>query len=146
MAFDPRAIREALAQQIKDGVQREVNAYAYIPDSPAYPYVGIRSGTPYVTYHETMKSASVGALCDFQLVIEVAQNARTQDAQIFVDDLVAAGTGEMSSVVDAIEADRTLGGLVDTCVCLACEQGPTTNEDDGTTTAVLPVHIWLRRT
>ncbi len=71
MAFDPKAIREALAEQIRQNIAREVNVFAYKPANPPYPYVAVICDDPYVAYHETFSSATTGALCDYRLILEI---------------------------------------------------------------------------
>lgn len=48
----------------------------------------------------------------FRLTIDPA--GTDQSAVIRLDDLLSSGTGNGSSVVDALEADETLGGVADT--------------------------------
>jgi hypothetical protein len=144
MAFDPKAIREAIKDQLKLHIAKDIEVFEYKPASPNYPYIAILTDDPYVGYHETFKSSSTGALCDVRMLLEVAQNGEAQNAQMYVDDLLSSGTGRTSSVIDAIEADRTLGGKVDTCI--VSRAGPIVPNEEGAATALLPLQIALRRT
>ncbi len=121
MALDLYAIRTALADQIKAALQgtgRDANVYAYPPDSPASPAVLIRprGGTPtYVQYHQSfsMNEQGDGALAGIELEIEIRVGGSEVDAQIAMDDYLSTGTA--ASIVNAVEADKTLGGAVESC-------------------------------
>jgi hypothetical protein len=144
MALDLEAIHTAVADQIRNNVAREINVFPLRPENPPFPYLAVVPGDPYVSYHETFASSTVGALCDVQLELLIVQNARSIDAQMFILELLSAGTGENSSVVDAIETDRTLGGVVETCLALRANQFEF--NDDGTVSVSLPLQIVQRRT
>lgn len=144
MALDLQAIHEAVADQIRENVARGLNVFPFMPDNPPYPFLAVVPSDPYVAYHETFASASTGAVCDVRVDLLIASSAATIDAQIFIADLLSAGTGKTSSVVDAIEADRTLGGVVATCL-IARAEGFEFPEAGGVRVR-LPLQIAQRRT
>lgn len=144
MALDLQAIREALKAQLDEELARDINVYAYRPANPVPPYVAVISGDPYISYYETFASSAVGSLCDVQLELIIGQTADAISAQVFIDDLLSAGAGQTSSVIDALEADPTLGGVVATCIALRA--GPIVFAEDGSATASVPLQIAIRRT
>jgi hypothetical protein len=145
MAFNPKEIREALAEQLRQNVARGINYFAYRPANPPVPYVAVICDDPYVGYHETFATATTGALCDVRFMIEIGHSGEAQSAQIFIDELLASGTGQQSSVIDAIEADRTIGGTVETCIVLRAGPITPTDPDRSAHFALVPLQIALRR-
>lgn len=115
-----QAIREALATQIGDTVARHPSVFAYDPEGRSGHNIVIRPADDYVAYFGTM---GPNGLSDILLEVDIEVPGRLADSQIAMDDYLSAGTGNDSSVVDAIHANRTLGGLVDDCVCLTAD-GP----------------------
>lgn len=125
MSLNPRAIREAIAATLRAGVAREVHVYPYPPDSPQFPCVIVHAGDSpggggeYLAYHESFSDGSVVAVRMCLQVIYAA--TRSTDSLIALDDLLAtvgssgAVSGFESSIIDVIERDRTLGGVVNTC-------------------------------
>jgi hypothetical protein len=66
---------------------------------------------PFITYPETIKRG----FCTLNFIVTLlASEGRV--GQDLIDGYLSSGTGETSSVVDAIEGDRTLGGSASTCV------------------------------
>lgn len=145
MALDLMVIHTAAVGQIQANLELEINAYPVRVGAPAWPFVTIE-GDPqeYISYYETFESTVVGALCAVKADIVIAQAGRSEDAQAFLLDLLSAGTGKTSSVVDAINDDVTLGGVVDTCIC-RFGRGPV-QQEDGSHEARIPISIAIRRT
>lgn len=106
-------IREALADSLaalKDSAQ--VSAYRL--SSPTYPTVFV-VGPEEIDYHKTMQSGIGG----FPMtVMALTGNASDIGAQQTLDELVSA-TGK-KSVKAALEADTTLGGVVDSLIVRSC--------------------------
>ncbi len=121
MALDVGAIRLALAEQIRVALvdsSRPANVYAYPPSSPELPAVLIRPRTnsaEYIQYHESFSSNENGdgALAGIELEIEVRTGGWDEDSQIAMDAYLSSGLPE--SIVTAVEADKTLGGAVESC-------------------------------
>ena len=139
--LDIQAIRRALAAQIKAGITRTPNVYAYLPDDPQLPCVGITADDPYVSYFTTL-----GGDCNLRLFVRICASGRAEDSLIFLDDLLSQGATATSSVVDVIIADKTLGGLVEECLPRPSRMVPEGEQDAAFFEAVIPVEIWLRAT
>lgn len=137
-------IREALATQIRNNVVRSPSVFAYDPESRSGHNIVIKPASSYVAYFGTM---GPNGLSDILLDIDIEVPGRLADSQIAMDDYLSAGTGNGSSVVDAIHVrdasgNRSLGGLVDDCVCLTAD-GP--NLDADPLTARLHVQIMVHK-
>ena len=101
-------IRNALAATITAGVDRQTNVYAYAVGDPKLPAITIEPDSgDYVDYWLTFGSAGLAAV-RLVLVLEPGGNDPVS-AGIALDDYLSAGTGNGSSVIDAVLADRTLG-------------------------------------
>ena len=146
MALDLAAIREALVQQIVNGVGRGLTGFAYFPDSPPLPCVGVLPGDPYVDVQTTMGSGPhVTVNLDVRVLVPSGDGI---SGQRVLDELLSAGTGEGSSIVDAIESDRTVNGTAATSVVTEIQDRGRVVLGDGSTsaqTASLLVSLTLRR-
>jgi hypothetical protein len=99
-------IREALATTIRNNVDRQVTVRAYPPGVDG-PSVLIEPATDYVDYHLSFGSAGLAAV---RFVVTVDPGGtEAESAAIRLDDFCSVGTGNGSSMVDAIQSDRTLG-------------------------------------
>jgi hypothetical protein len=99
-------IREALASTIRNNVDRQVTVRAY-PPSVDGPSVLIEPASDYVDYHLSFGSAGLAAV---RFVVTVDPGGtEAESAAIRLDDFCSVGTGNGSSIVDAIQSDRTLG-------------------------------------
>ncbi len=117
MALNLSAIREALVNQIQAGVDVAVNVYAYMPGAPMFPCVAVVPAGEYVTFHGTFDSGpGTGGISYVNLDVHVVESGQVENAGRFVDDMLSTGTG--NSVIEAIEADVTLGGVVESCVTM----------------------------
>lgn len=136
MSLTLKAIREALATQIKDNVARSPTVYAYDPESRAQPCITIIPSSEYITF--TTMGVNWSAFANFDLRVEVP--GRLADSQIAMDDYISAGTGNTSSIIDAIHG--TLGGLVEDCIVTSVD-GPDLTVDP--LTAVVHVQVMTSR-
>lgn len=104
-------IRTALKTRLDAATMtRPVAVYDYVDDPDAvtqYPFIFMGHAEP-IGYEITFGSQGIAEL---PLRVEVrAQAADNRSAEKVLDDLLSAGTGATSSLYDAINADRTLGG------------------------------------
>ena len=138
MAVTLSTIREALASTLRDGIDRQVNVYAYKPPDPQFPCLALVAGDgDYVTYNDTFDG-----LATVSLIIEVHISSLKLDEQIALDDFLSAGGTNGSSIAAAVHADQTLGGVVQACIVRAA-RGPTLNErDPDPLMGAVPVEIY----
>lgn len=140
--LDVQAIRRALAATVKAGITATPNVYAYIPDSPVYPCIGISASDPFVSYSQTM---GANPAADLHLLVQIVTAGRAEDALVFIDDMLSVGAATTSSVFDAINRDRTLDGMVDMALPGAARFLPEGEINAGRYEAVIPVDIWVRQ-
>lgn len=101
-------IREALAATIRAGIDRQTNVYAYPVGDPKLPCITVEPDTgDYVDYWVSFGAGGLAAV-RLALVLEPGGNDPVS-AGMRLDDYLSAGTGNGSSVIDAVLADRTLG-------------------------------------
>lgn len=138
MSLTLSAIREALAGQIRNNVARDVNVYAYKPSDPRFPCIAI-TGPSRIEYTRTFSGPSEVSEVDLNVEIHIV--AFALDQQMALDDYLSAGSGNGSSVVDAIESDKTLGGAVE-FVQVGTASGSSANPaDPDPWVGVLPVTV-----
>ena len=110
MSLNLQAIREGLAAQIKVRVARSFNTDGYEGTAGTFPMIVIKPGNPYVTYHESFGDR---ALAGIELLIEVTTTAADgKSAYVVMDQVLSPGLSNTSSILEAVEADNTIGGLV----------------------------------
>lgn len=133
---------------IRDGLETRLatvsglRAHDTVPDTlvpPAAVVVPER-----VDYHVAMRKG----LCAVRFRVQVvAQRVAERSGQDLLDGYLSAGTGLTSSLVDAIEADRTLGGAAsDVVVEAASAYGPVTYGGVDYLGAELAVVVYTPRT
>jgi hypothetical protein len=141
MAVDLVAIRQALADQIKAGLDDDTNVYPYPVADPQPPSITIYPNTStYFSYWGTFGPNGNADLM-FTLKIDVAAQDMPS-MSIKIDRYLAVGDGNASSVVDAVMSDRTVAGTVGDCVVLAATVG---DPDTSPGTAELDVQIILSK-
>lgn len=109
--LDLKAIHEALAAKIEAGIDNvgEFTVEAF-PSTAARPTIQVWPDSQYVSYNET--SGSEG-LADVNVLVRVfLAGANIETEWIEAAQLLSAGTGHGSSIIDAIMTDRSLGGVV----------------------------------
>ena len=109
--LDLKAVHEALADQIRDGIDDATGfTVKAFPSTSPRPAIEVWPDADYISFFET--SGPTG-LADVQLVIRIFLSAANPETEwLQVCRLLSAGTGFDSSIVDAVMADRTLGGAV----------------------------------
>lgn len=143
MAVNLLNIVTALANQIDSGTSRALACYHLVPPStPQFPCAIVRTGDPVISYHETFGASP---LADVQLeVLLMASGTSDLDSQIAVLELLSTDTA--NSVAAAIEADKTLGGVVANCIVRTGSGLSRADGADGSAPvmASLAVSIYLR--
>lgn len=104
---------------IRDGLKTRLatvsglRAFDTIPMEFVPPAAVVVPDDPFIDYHEAFK----GGLCLVRFrVTLLASRASERTGQDKLDSLLSAGTGQSSSILDAVDGDRTLGGTVSDCV------------------------------
>lgn len=146
--MDLVAIHEAIADQVVAGTGREVRGYPFqTGGSYELPCVVVCPGEDYIDYH-----ADMGIECDMNLIIEVRAPCRVavEDGLRVLSELLSAHAGLPNSVIDAIESDLTLGGVVGQVVLGTVGQwgGFGATEEGGLPHGVMvtiPVQVWTSR-
>lgn len=143
MAVNLLNIVTALANQIDAGTSRALACYHLVPPTvPQFPCAIVRTRDPLINYHETFGSAP---LADVELeVLVLAHGTSDYDSQVAVLELLS--TDSANSVPNAIEADRTLGGVVGNCVARTGSGLSRSDGADGSAPvmASIAVSIYLR--
>ena len=116
--MDLRAIRNALAAQIKDNVARDVTVYPYDPGPTRQPpCVVIEPGEPFAEYHTDFGASGIDVL--LEVVVHV-QASDELSKRIALDDFCSdIGASSISRAVEINKSTTAgaLGGLVDDIVC-----------------------------
>jgi hypothetical protein len=135
-----RGIHVALADQIRAGIDRQTNVYEFPNGSYNPPSVTVHSDpSGYISYWGTFgPNGDADILLRLKIEVDAGDLA---SVCIKIADYLSVGTDNGSSIVDAVMADRTLGGVVGDCVILTAEWD-TENEPF---VAYLPVQIILRK-
>lgn len=129
MSLSLEAIHEALAQQLRDELDRSVTVYPFDPGDRSYPCIVIRPRDPWVTYHESFGD---NALAQINVDVVAMVAARAIDAQIALADFASNDATSGSSVRYAVESDVSLGGAVRNAFVRGAGI-PTEVETDGST-------------
>ncbi len=138
MAIDLQAIHRALANTIRAGIARDTNVYPFPQADPSYPCITVYPGDGgYINYAMSMDGEA-----DLFLRLKLDVEGDAESMAIKICDYLSTGTGNDSSIIDALYADRKLDGLVEDCQLLTAEWGDPASEPG---VAWLPVAIMLDR-
>jgi len=148
--LDLSAIREGLATTVTVGVSREIRGYPYPKGNEELPCVVVhRVGDESVDWYGSLAAADGLAIVNFVLEFMAPCRVSFEDGLRVLDEMLSAGAGLPNSVIDAIEADRTLQGTVEeTLVGVASGESGTRPDESGRPQAVLsrvPLTVWLQR-
>jgi len=137
MSVNLQAIREALAAQVRANVAKNINVYAYDVGAGTFPAILVQATNPYVTYHESFGDR---ALAGIELVLEIVTvSADGASAYLMMDALLSPGLANSASVLEAVEIDPTLGGVV--ANCWASSVSAPRFDEAGHLVAELQVHV-----
>lgn len=103
-------IRNAVADRIRaSGIDSTVNVFAYPPkDFPLPAVLVMPSGETYVEYHGTFGAVRVQTV-NLTVRIIVPEGGSPQSAGEILDEYLSSGSGEESSLADAISGTVTVG-------------------------------------
>ena len=135
---------------IREGIKTNLSVISGLAVHPVMggsvnpPAALIQPADDFIDYH----TANAKGLCtirfNLQLLVGRQDERRAQEA---LDAYLSAGTGETKSVVDAIEADKTLNGSCAECIVTGA--GPYFSVDQGEMTlgsAILNLTTYAPRT
>ena len=143
--LDPAAIAQALANRIQDGTSSAVHAYWFPIPKHQYPAAIVAPAAEFIEYQQTFGDRGGYTLKWAVTLKVVAVNPESAVTKMY--DLMAAGTGHPSSVLNAIWADQQLNSTVDgTYVSTGSPPTWETEEDRVVLTAVLSVTCIGNRT
>jgi hypothetical protein len=145
MALTISPIREALKAQLNavlSGRESDVKTYR-VTGASVFPRITIEADpVDYIDYWVTGTSVGL-ATVRFVLVVEAgpvnAEGFADESARRRLDDFLSVGTGNNSSIIDAVMSDTTLGGVAETCHI------PRAEVDDATATARLPIEVHVKK-
>lgn len=108
MAINITGIRAGIETRLKtiDGLR----CYPTIPEKPESPAAVVVPSDPFIEYQGAMGRGLV--TLSFDIVLLAARSLGAERAQALIDPYLDSGADADQSVIDAIEADTTLGGLV----------------------------------
>ena len=143
MAFNPAIVHRAIATQIRNvaAIASVYNVAPWVEAGKPPPVIEVRPGGQWISYFETF---GTGGRADMSVVIwirTVSANAETELDR--VSAVMAVGTGETASIVDALLADETLGGVAETIRIL---NATTEITEDGSVEIEIPVEVTLKKT
>jgi hypothetical protein len=139
MALSLSAIHERLADVLRSNLERPVNVYPFPALGMSSPRITVEpSAEQYVSYSESFDGPASLSEVRVSLVIETVA---ADDASSYVQmlDYLGSGSGEGSSLVDAIATDQTLGGIVSGIMPTAARVGRLT--PDGPLLGVLDLRV-----
>lgn len=140
MALTLSAIREAIGAQLRANLTREINVDVDGAGMPA-PVIRLElAPSDPIDYWLTMNGSTGNGVAEvrFDLVVDVANV--DQSAVQRLDDFLSVGTGNGSSIIDALLSDKTLGGVVETVHVSGVSEYDAIN-----VTATLPLRVVCRK-
>lgn len=121
MAVNLEGVFRALADQISSGIERDTNVNAFPDGSFNPPQITVYPPSGSLNYWQTFGPNGAAALT-LRLKLEVDSDD-TESIGIKICDYLGVGTGNTSSIIDAVMADRTIGGTVEDAAILTAEWG-----------------------
>jgi hypothetical protein len=121
-----QAIHEALADQIRAGIDRQTSVSAFPDGSTVFPSVTVHSDPgQYLNPYSTL---GLSGTADISVRLKIEVDAvDIESACIKIADYLSMGSGNESSILDAILADETLGGLIEEMIHAPIEWDTETN-------------------
>lgn len=105
--FDVGAQRAGLATLL--GNVPNLRVATTVPDDVLPPMAVVAPGDPFIDYH--LAQAKGLAEADWRIIVAVSKTPGA-GTQALLDDYLSSGTGHTLSIIDALEADKTLAGVV----------------------------------
>lgn len=144
MSLDLVKIRAAVETALKSPMKSAgVDVQAYVQPSPPFPIIGVFP--PQSTYVDYWQTFGPDGRADVMLELRTAVSYGAVDSMRLIDELLSVGTGQNKSIIDAVMAARTLGGVVEDCVPLTARTQPIGGENSGMFEAVIPLRIITKK-
>lgn len=142
MSLKLSTVREAIGAQLRLNLDRETNVDIDGAGMPAPVVRLVLQPSDPIDYWLTMSpdGAEVGGLSEIRFDIIVDPGGVDQSSVIRLDDYLSVGTGNASSIIDALLADKTLGGVVETI-----HVSGVSGYDAVNVTATLPLQVVCRK-
>lgn len=140
MALTLSAIREAIGAQLRANLDREINIDVDGEGKPTPVFrLELQPSDP-IDYWLSMNGSTGNGVAEvrFDVVVDVA--GVDQSSVRRLDDFLSVGTGNGSSVIDALLSDKTLGGVVETVHVSGVSEYDAVN-----VTATLPFRVVCRK-
>jgi hypothetical protein len=137
MSLTLSTIRAAIGEQLRAFTEREINVDVDGEGKPA-PVIRVQlAESDPIDYWQTFGSSGIAEV-RFNLVVDPAGVDRS--AVIRLDDFLSVGTGNGSSIIDTLMANKTLGDVVETI-----HMSGVSEYDPDAVTAVLPLRVVCRK-
>jgi len=140
MSLTLSTIREAIGAQLRANLSREINVDVDRAGSPA-PVIRLelQESDP-IDYWLTMNGGTGNGVAEvrFDLIVDVANV--DQSAVKRLDEFLSVGTGNGSSIIDALLSDVTLGGVVENVYVSGVSEYDAINVQ-----ATLPLRVLCRK-
>lgn len=120
------AITNALAAQI--AAHTGLRALGQARDQVTPPCIVVLPGQPFLAYGATMSdvmapgSPSGAVTINLTVLVIITDAAPVEKTQRALNAYLGIGEGETASIPAAMEADPTLGGIVDWCIPMAADR------------------------
>lgn len=140
MALTLSAIREAIGAQLRANLDREINVDV---DGEGKPTPVIRlelQPSDPIDYWLSMNGSTGNGVAEVRFDLVVDPAGADQSSVRRLDDFLSVGTGNGSSVIDALLSDKTLGGVVETVHVSGVSEYDAVN-----VTATLPLRVVCRK-
>jgi hypothetical protein len=141
VSLDLRTVHDALAQQLRDELDRSVTVYPFDPGDRSYPCIVVRPRDSWIFYHESFGD---NALATISVDVVVMVAGRAEDALRGLADYASNDATAGSSVRYAVESDVTLGGTVANAIVRQCGTPIEVDSDGSTGVWELPFEVTIR--
>lgn len=133
------AIHRALADQLRTNIARDTATNPFPIGTTTYPCITVYPAAG--TYIDYWKTFGPNGNADLMVRLKLEVDSDNESMFIKIADYLSVGTGFTSSIIDAIHADRTLGGTVEDALVLTAEW----DAENDPSVAWLPVSIILKK-
>lgn len=142
--LDLNLMAEGIASTLRAALDTaRINVYAHPEGIREAPYILVRPADPFVRYQRTFGAAGIAEV-RFELLLNAGVPSGAGDSYRLMYEMCGQGAGTTLSVFDALGADPTLGGMVQTSSALDVGR-PVLAEDTGELIALFPITLQHKR-